>query len=112
MYYENYTTRALVPDHLLEKNALQTITISDVQDGADNVMPDVQWSFKTAAVTESIPPTLVSSLPANLATNVSTSSTIKLTFSEPMNRDRFGTQIRPFGKWLWGSTTGVTTANP
>ena len=97
MYYVNYTTRALVPDHLLEKNALQTITISDVQDGADNVMPDVQWSFKTAAVTESIPPTLVSSLPANLATNVSTSSTIKLTFSEPMNRDRFGTQIRPFG---------------
>jgi hypothetical protein len=75
----------MLPNHLLAPGSHHTVTLADVQDISGNVMPDIAWSFTVATGQDNTPPRLISSLPANLASNVSTHSNISLTFSEPLN---------------------------
>ena len=43
------------------------------------------WSFTTGAGTDTTPPTITTSNPANAATSVALNATVSATFSEPMN---------------------------
>lgn len=43
------------------------------------------WTFTTAAVPNAVVPTVISTIPANLATNVPLNQLVAATFSEPMN---------------------------
>jgi hypothetical protein len=64
-----------------------TATISTgVKDLAGNAMAALHsWSFTTGSVSDTTAPTVASSAPANLATNVATSGGVSVTFSEPMD---------------------------
>lgn len=84
------------------------------RDLANNAMaPDAGFSFSTAALGDTTPPTVVSSSPANGAINVSRLSSIRITFSEPMARlatqAAIGISPSTSCTWAWNSTdTGIT----
>lgn len=46
---------------------------------------DYVWTFTTAALPIAVPPTVISTIPADLATNVPVNQTVSATFSEPMD---------------------------
>lgn len=83
------------PTSILGSGKLYTISLSGVQDITGNTMTDTEWSFHTATSTDNTPPTLVSSVPANNATGVATSSTISMTFSEPIDTGSFSASVTP-----------------
>jgi hypothetical protein len=57
-----------------------------VQDLAGNVMAsNYSWTFTTGAATNTTKPTVISTIPANLATGVPTNQAVSATFSEAMN---------------------------
>ena len=61
-----------------------TVT-TGVRDVAGNALAaNASWSFTTAAPADVTPPTVTSTSPAGGATGVSTASTVRATFSEPM----------------------------
>jgi methionine-rich copper-binding protein CopC len=84
------------------------------RDLASNAMaPDAGFSFSTGATGDTTPPTVLSTSPTNGAANVSRLSSIRITFSEPM--DRLATQAAIATSptvscsWAWNSTdTGLT----
>ncbi len=76
----------LNPTALLTVNTLYTATITTgVKDSAGNAMaaPKI-WSFTTSGSADTTPPTVISTNPADLATNVALNSSINATFSEAM----------------------------
>lgn len=84
------------------------------RDLANNALaPDAGFSFSTGATGDTTPPTVLSTSPANGATNVSRLSSIRITFSEPMARlaTQAAIAISPSTSctWAWNSTdTGLT----
>lgn len=54
------------------------------QDLAGNPLSPTSWNFTTTSQTDNTPPTLMSSTPADGAVNVSVSTNLSLTFSEPI----------------------------
>ena len=86
------------PMNPLALATVYTITLPAVQDEAGNTMASTSWSFTTTGTADQVPPTVVSSDPAHLATNVSTETdAIAITFSEPMQPSLFfGGGIFPF----------------
>ena len=82
--------------HTLAPGSHNTITISNIQDTSGNPMPDIQWSFTATTVEDNTPPRLISSVPANFATNVSTRTNISLTFSEPLHPNTRFVTIIPY----------------
>ncbi|AIE83809.1 antifreeze protein [Fimbriimonas ginsengisoli Gsoil 348] len=83
----------LDPTSSLLSNTVYTATVTGgVKDSAGNAMvAGVSWSFKTAATGDTTPPTVVSTKPANLATNVFLNQTINATFSEAMQATTLNT---------------------
>ena len=81
----NSTALLLDPSSLPGYDQTQTISLTGFEDQANNVMPDVEWSFHTTSVVDNTPPTVVSTVPANLATGVDVGTNIQITFSEPMS---------------------------
>ncbi len=75
----------LNPTSSLAANTLYTATVSSaVRDAAGNSMASHKiWSFTTAKA-DGTAPTVVSTFPLNNATNVFRNTTIRATFSEPM----------------------------
>jgi len=64
-----------------------TVTIgTGAHDYAGNPLAQTSWSFTTTSQIDHTPPTLVSSSPANNATNVNVASNISMTFSEAINQ--------------------------
>lgn len=64
-----------------------TVTVT-ARDAAGTALEgEASFSFTTAAMIDTTPPTLVSSLPAHGAVDVPTTTTLVLTFSEPMQPD-------------------------
>ena len=78
------TTATFTPDSLLAANTTYTATITTAaRDLAGNALAsDFIWTFTTP---DTIVPTVLSTNPANLQTNVALNSTVAATFSEPMN---------------------------
>jgi methionine-rich copper-binding protein CopC len=85
----------VTPTSVLASGKLYTVALVGVQDATGNIMANTQWSFHTAASTDNTPPHLVSSVPANAATGVATSSTISMTFSEPIDTGSFTVDVTP-----------------
>jgi methionine-rich copper-binding protein CopC len=79
----------------LEKNTIYTVALTGVQDASGNIVTTTEWSFTTTNVTDITPPTLVSTSPANLATNVDVNANLSLTFSEPINQTESTVQLTP-----------------
>ena len=76
-----------VPAALLLPNAVYTATITTgAMDLAGTAMAQSYvWTFTTAAAIVVTPPKVISTIPANLATNVPLAQVVSATFSKPMN---------------------------
>ncbi len=101
----------LIPASPLALGTQYTVTLTGVEDLAGNVMPIATWSFRTSGDPDETPPTVVSSSPADLATQVDVTTDLSITFSEPMDQS-YPVEIEssPFHDWsLGGWTNGGTT---
>jgi hypothetical protein len=89
-------TAVFVPATTLAANTTYTATVtSGATDLAGNQLSgnqglfpaasDYVWTFTTGAATDTTPPTVISTVPANGATGVSTNTKISATFSEAMD---------------------------
>jgi Bacterial Ig-like domain len=85
----------LTPSVLLSPGTQYTVSLTGVQDYFANVMPMTSWSYTTTSTADNDPPLFVSSVPPNLATNVSVNTNFSLTFSEPVNEISLEVQIVP-----------------
>ena len=76
----------LNPTGLLAPNSVYTASISTgVKDSAGNAMTNPKtWSFTTSSSVDTTPPTVLSTNPADLATNVPLNASVNATFSEDM----------------------------
>jgi hypothetical protein len=113
----NATTHVatFTPNSPLAAPANYTFTVSGtVKDVAGNEMVNAfQSTFTTVDLT---PPTVVSTVPANLATGVSTSSVISATFSKPMdpttiNTTNFTLQVTTTGTAVSGTVAYNAATN-
>lgn len=105
----------VTPTSALGSGKLYTVSLIGVQDAADNTMTNTGWSFHTTSSTDTTPPHLVSSVPTNNATSVSTSSTISMTFSEPIDAESFSAAVTPaIGSVtpLWSNSGKTVTIAP
>src|SRR3989442_7152086 len=91
----NYTgvTATFTPAGNLAPLTTYTATITaGASDLAGNALTtDYVWSFTTGATPDTTAPTLSGTVPANAATDVAISQTIKAAFSEAMNPVTIGT---------------------
>ncbi|MBP7227470.1 MAG: ExeM/NucH family extracellular endonuclease [Longilinea sp.] len=107
-------TFVINPDADFSAGETCTVTINAAsvtdQDGTpDNMAADYSWSFGTAG--GDVPPTVVSTTPANGATNVAPDSNLTIEFSEPVT---LGSSFFDISCSLSGTHTGVAdaSANP
>ena len=127
-YTSTSRTATLQPSAALTSGAVYTATVKSgatgVKDIAGNALAaDISWSFTIAAASgDTVPPTITSRAPAAGATNVSTTSSVTATFSEPMNAStlnantvtlvRQGTTTLIAGTVTYNSTTRIVTLKP
>ena len=80
-------TATFTPNSALAPNTLFTATIAaGVKDLAGNALAgNYVWSFTTGAAADTTPPTVTFTVPANGATQVTTSANVTVDFSEFMN---------------------------
>lgn len=99
------TTASFTPSADLAPNTLYTATITTgAKDLAGTSLAlDYVWSFTTGATPDTELPTVVSTNPANGATDVSLNHTFEITFSEPMD----ATTIIAANFFLMQGTTNV-----
>ena len=103
------------PNDPLENGVLYWVTFSFVEDFAGNTMPVTTWSYTTTSVVDATPPTLVSSVPANHATNVNVNTNLSLTFSEAINQGMILIQLLPDpgeGEVTWSNNGKTLTFDP
>jgi hypothetical protein len=86
-YVASGSVATFTPDASLAPSTLYTATITT---GVENLngtamASNYVWTFTTAATPIVIPPTVISTIPANLATNVPLNQVISATFSKAMN---------------------------
>jgi methionine-rich copper-binding protein CopC len=99
----------------LEYATLYHVSLSAVEDIAGNTMLVSNWSYRTTSVVDATPPTLVSSVPANHATNVDVNTNRTLTFSEAINQDAILIQLIPDpgnGEVTWSNNGKTLTFDP
>jgi hypothetical protein len=86
-YTSATNTATLAPSATLAGSTLFTATVGTaVRDATGNALvAPASWSFTTAAVPDTTPPTVTATVPAAGATGVSRTAPITVTFSEPMN---------------------------
>jgi methionine-rich copper-binding protein CopC len=70
------------PTSALANSTTYTVTISGAKDLANNTMTDSAFSFTTASLADTTPPSVTTTAPAANAANVSVSTTVSATFSE------------------------------
>ncbi|MBX6311548.1 MAG: Ig-like domain-containing protein [Isosphaeraceae bacterium] len=87
----NSTTHTVTIDKRGQLNRLDTyrIVIRGVQNTKGITMPDFISTFTTGGNNDSAQPTVVSTSPDDHATNVPTSTAVRVTFSQPMNWSTF-----------------------
>jgi len=86
MQKTNETEYAFSPLSPIDRSTIYTVTLTGAaRDWAGNSLAQTSWTFTTMNALDTTPPTLVSTVPADGAVNVSTGVTLKLTFSERIN---------------------------
>jgi methionine-rich copper-binding protein CopC len=98
----------------LAYSQLYTVTVN-ADDFAGNPSGTTQWSFTTTANNDHTPPTLVSTVPANLAAGVDVNTDLSLTFSETINQSDFNVELAPDagdGVATWSEDGKTVTFNP
>ena len=83
----------VTPVSVLDANETYHLSLTGIQDAADNLMTDTAWTLRTTANTSG--PELVSTSPNRNAANVDPLSLISMTFSESINPTSFNAQIIP-----------------
>ena len=79
-------TATLLPTAALSGSTTYTLTVTTgVKDLSGNALATAFNSVFTTGIVDTTPPTVSSVVPANLATNVATSATVQVTFSEAMD---------------------------
>ncbi len=93
---ENPTQFFVSPLSQLPANTQFNVQISTAaEDFAGNSFAGASWNFTTTNTVDTTPPTLVSSTPADGATNVDTDVTLQLAFSEPINQTQLNILLTP-----------------
>jgi len=108
------STLTLTLNTPLAYSQLYTVTVN-ATDFAGNPSGTTQWSFTTSANTDHTPPTLVSTVPANLAAGVDVNADLSLTFSEAMDQENFLVELVPDpgdGVATWSNGGKTVTFNP
>jgi methionine-rich copper-binding protein CopC len=84
-YNPGTRTATFTPTSPLSLNTGYTVTVSSaVKDAAGNTMPE-SFSFAFGTVADTTPPTVTSVVPATGTSGVALNTTVKVTFSEPMD---------------------------
>lgn len=125
------TLATWTPQALLALGASYSVTVNGADEAGNALAAPHTFSFTTAAQGDTTAPTLVSSSPAEGATGVSTSTRLRLTFSEAMapgalsvstapavaqnaatwsDGDRTATFASPAAPWAAGTTYVVTVS--
>ena len=108
------STLTLTLNTPLAYSQLYTVTVN-ATDFAGNPSGTTQWSFTTSANTDHTPPTLVSTVPANLAAGVDVNADLSLTFSEAIDQSDFTVELVPDpgdGVATWSNGGKTVTFNP
>ncbi|MDP2275382.1 MAG: Ig-like domain-containing protein [Archangium sp.] len=95
----------------LTPNTTYTLTVR-ASDVSGNPLASVTVSFTTAAPADVVAPTLISSAPADAATNVATTTRLSLTFSEAMSQDSVSVTLSPaydLGEPTWSNQDRTVT---
>jgi methionine-rich copper-binding protein CopC len=107
-------TLTLTPDAPLPYNTTFTVMVAGT-DFAANAGTNTSWSFTTQANNDRTPPTLVSTSPANLATNVNEAANLSITFSEAINQTESNVVLVPDpgdGVATWSNGGKTITFDP
>ena len=98
----------------LQLNSNYDIVIHGVLDIKGNPSSHTAWTFRTTSVADNIPPTLVSSVPANLSTNVDVNAPFTLVFSERIDPGTFTPFFTPeiTGTKAWSTDLTTLTFTP
>ncbi len=106
-------TATLKPSVNLQPNTSYTGTITGVRDLSGNVMSGAfTWTFTTGTAIDTTSPTVVSVSPPNGATEIPGTTSISVTFSEPMYPFLFGSIDGVPGKVSFNSTMTTFTLTP
>jgi large repetitive protein len=108
------TALTFVPANLLAVNTTYTVTASGFTDQAGNRVVSFSSTFTTgtAGVADTTRPTVSTVSPVNGATGVATSSTIVLTFNEPIDAATVNVNTVPiFGNGFSGQLAGSYTVD-
>jgi methionine-rich copper-binding protein CopC len=116
IWNDSRTLAVFTPSSVLAANTTFTATVAG-NDLADNVLTgSSSFSFSTAVAADTTAPTVISTNPANNATNMVSNSTITLTFSEAMNQasveGAFSTNPSISCSWSWNAASTVATCTP
>lgn len=86
-YNADTRTTTLTPNGTLTPNTVYTATITTVaeDESGANLLNNVEWSFTTAATTDTAAPTINTSSPADTATDVLRNTKVNVTFSEAID---------------------------
>lgn len=109
------TTFTVVPSNVLANGTQYMVSLTGVQDIIGNTMTDTEWSFTTTNTVDNEPPTLVSTSPANNATNVDVNANLSLTFSEAISQSNIEIVIYPDpgdGVPTWSNGGKTVTFDP
>ncbi|MDH3197113.1 MAG: Ig-like domain-containing protein [Candidatus Krumholzibacteria bacterium] len=112
---EDEITFVITPVLPLSTNTLYTVSLTGVSDYSANVMPMVEWSFRTRTTPDTTPPALVSSSPSDGQTNVSVDANLAFTFSEAMDQNQFQPLLTPNpgdGLLVWSNGGRTVTFDP
>ncbi|MFO0600202.1 MAG: Ig-like domain-containing protein [Myxococcaceae bacterium] len=108
------TTLTLTPTSALAFSTNYSFTITG-KDVAQNSMTAYAFSFTTGAAPDTTRPTMTQTQPANAATNVPTTTSLILTFSEPMNPTSVTVNLNPpvtLGAGAWANNNTELTIGP
>lgn len=105
------TTALFAPASSLAANTAYTATLSTgAKDLAGNALAvSYVWNFTTGAVADIIPPTVISTDPADLATNVALNKIITAIFSESMDQSTISTATITMTGLGGASVTGTVS---
>jgi hypothetical protein len=80
------------PEYALDNSTTYTVAFaaSTAQDYAGNYLAATSWSYTTTDVIDTTPPTVVSTTPADGATNVSVNTDLQIEFSETIDPNSLG----------------------